>query len=115
MKINTYTKIICFLFVLHNFIVSILIGQNLQNLGLADKDKILRLPESFVVENQINPETYILGPGDKIGLSIITNSNMAYILTITPMGNLWIPDMGAIHLSGMNLNSAKTKESKLLI
>ena len=59
------------------FITSIIFSQNLQNLGLDNKDKVLRLPETFVIESEIDPEIYILGPGDKIGLSIITSANMA--------------------------------------
>jgi hypothetical protein len=81
-----------------SFIISTLMGQNLQNLGFENKDKVLRLPETFVIEPEIDPQTYILGPGDKIGLSIITSANMAYVMTITPTGYLWIPDFGAIHI-----------------
>ena len=77
---------------LHTMIV---FGQNFSNLGLENKDKIIRLPESFVIETEIDPETYILGPGDKIGLSIITSANIAYIINITPAGDLWIPDIGS--------------------
>ena len=92
-----------------SFIISILMGQNLQNLGFENKDKVLRLPETFVIESEIDPQTYILGPGDKIGLSIITNANMAYVITITPTGYLWIPDFGEIHISGMDIKSAEAK------
>jgi len=96
-------------FVAFSFIVSILMGQNLQNLGFENKDKVLRLPETFVIESAIDPQTYILGPGDKIGLSIITNANMAYVMTITPTGYLWIPDFGEIHISGIDIKSAEAK------
>ena len=92
-----------------SFIISTLMGQNLQNLGFENKDKVLRLPETFVIESEIDPQTYILGPGDKIGLSIITNANMAYVMTITPTGYLWIPDFGEIHISGMDIKSAEAK------
>ena len=91
------------------FITSITFSQNLQNLGLDNQDKVLRLPETFVIESEIDPEIYILGPGDKIGLSIITSANMAYVMTITPTGKLWIPDLGAVHISGMNIKSAEAK------
>ena len=84
-----------------------LIGQNLQNLGLDNKDQLLKLSESFVVETEIDPETYILGPGDKIGLSIITGANLAYVITISPTGELWIPDIGTVHISGMNIQIAE--------
>jgi len=89
-------------------------GQNFQNIGLDHQDKLIRLPEVFIIETQIDPETYILGPGDKIGLSIITSANMAYILTITPSGELWIPDIGPIHISGNNTPDAKIKVAKYI-
>ncbi|MDP7464978.1 MAG: polysaccharide biosynthesis/export family protein, partial [Candidatus Marinimicrobia bacterium] len=89
-------------------------GQNLQNFGLTDEDKVIRLPETFIVETQINPRTYILGPGDKIGLSIITNANMAYVMTITPTGYLWIPDFGEIHISGMDIKSAEIQVAQYI-
>jgi len=89
-------------------------GQNFQNIGLNNQDKLIRLPEAFIIETQIDPETYILGPGDKIGLSIITSSNMAYILTIIPSGALWIPDIGQIHISGNNIPDAEIKVAKYI-
>jgi protein involved in polysaccharide export with SLBB domain len=97
-----------------SFIISTLIGQNFQNIGLNNQDKLLRLPEALIIETQINPDTYILGPGDKIGLSVITSSNMAYILTITPSGKLWIPDIGPIYISGNNIPDAEIKVAKYI-
>ena len=91
-----------------------LMAQGSQNLGLDNKDKVLRFPEAFVIESEIDPEIYILGPGDKIGLSIITSANMAYIMTITPTGDLWIPDMGAVHISGMNIKTAESKVAQYI-
>jgi len=102
------------LFLPFGFIFSLLMGQNMQNLGLENKDKLLRLPEVFVIESEVDPASYILGPGDKIGVSIITSSNIAYILTITPTGELWIPDIGPIHISGKNILDAKNKVAKYI-
>ena len=90
-------------------LIQLLTGQNFQNIGLDNHDKLIRLQEAFVIETQIDPETYFLGPGDKIGLSIITSSNRAYILTITPSGELWIPDIGPINISGNNIPDAEFK------
>ena len=106
-----YRELILWVFTLYSFIQP-LIGQNFQNIGLENQDKLIRLPEVFVIETQIDPQSYILGPGDKIGLSIITSSNMAYILTIVPSGELWIPDIGPIHISGNNIHSAENKVIK---
>ena len=89
-------------------------GQGLQNFGLDNKDKVLRFPETFIIESEIDPEMYILGPGDKVGVSIITSSNASYILTITPSGELWLPDIGSIYLSGENIINAKNKLLKFV-
>ena len=34
---------------------------------------------------------------------------MAYVMTITPTGHLWIPDFGEIHISGIDIKSAEAK------
>ena len=105
-----------FIILFHLFLIvgQFSFGQNFQNIGLNNQDKLIRLPEAFIIETQIDPETYILGPGDKIGLSIITSSNMAYILTIIPSGALWIPDIGPIHISGNNIPDAEIKVAKYI-
>ena len=87
---------------------------NFPSLGLYDQDKLFILPEKFVIETEVDPEAYILGPGDKIGVSIITGINTAYILTITPTGELWIPDIGPIHISGNNSPDAESKVAKYI-
>ena len=101
-------------FIAFYFITSIIFSQNLQNLGLDNQDKVLRLPETFVIESEIDPELYILGPGDKIGLNIITRDKIAYVMTITPTGDLWIPDVGAVHISGMNIKTAEVRVSEYI-
>ena len=72
------------------------------------------MTEAFIIETEVNPETYILGPGDKMGLSILTSANIVYILTITPSGELWIPDIGPIHISGNNIPDAEIKVAKYI-
>ena len=101
-----------FQFIAFSLIICVLSGQNFHNMERDAQVKLLRLPESFVIETAVDPETYILGPGDKIGVSIITSVNAAYILTITPTGELWIPDIGSIHISGKNILSAENKVIK---
>ena len=49
MKIH-YHKIIV-LYICSNILI--LFGQHLQNIGLEEKDKVLRLPEAFIIETQI--------------------------------------------------------------
>ena len=86
-----------------------LFGQNINNrsLDIDENDIMIKLSESFIVEKKIDSETYFLGPGDKLGLSIISNSNATYILTVTPSGLLWIPDLGSIIVSGLTIYEAQ--------
>ena len=88
-------------------------GQNINNrsLDVSGSDKLIRLPESFIVEAEINPAEYILGPADKLGVSIFTTSHLTYILSVTPTGDLWIPEIGVIPVAGLSI--PETKETLL--
>ena len=86
-------------------------GQNINNrsLDITDSDKLIRLPESFIIETEIDPKTYKLGPADKIGLSIMSTSHLTFILTVTPSGQLWIPEIGIVAVSGLTIPDAEKK------
>ena len=86
-------------------------GQNINNrsLDINDSDKLIRLPESFIIESDIDPVTYNLGPADKIGLSIMSTSHSTYVLTVTPTGELWIPEIGVVEVSGLTIPDAEIK------
>jgi protein involved in polysaccharide export with SLBB domain len=86
-----------------------LFSQNINNrsLDVSGSDKLIRLPESFIVEQEIIPEEYILGPADKVGVSIFTTSHLTYILSVTPTGELWIPEISVIPVAGLSIPEAK--------
>ena len=91
-------------------------GQNINNrsLDITDSDKLIRLPETFIIETEIDPKTYILGPADKVGLSIMSTSHLTYILTVTPSGQLWIPEIGIVAVSGLTIPDAEIKVQKYI-
>ena len=91
-------------------------GQNINNrsLNITEADKLIRLPESFIIETEIDPNTYKLGPADKIGLSIMSTSHLTYILTVTPSGQLWIPEIGVVAVSGLTIPMAEIKVQKYI-
>ena len=64
--------------------VQFIFGQNINNrsLDINDSDKLIRLPETFIIETDIDPVTYNLGPADKLGLSIMSTSHSTYVLTV---------------------------------
>ena len=83
-------------------------------MDISNSDKLIRLPESFIIETEIDPKTYILGPADKVGLSIMSTSHLTYILTVTPSGELWIPEIGAVAVSGLTIPEAEIKLQKYI-
>ena len=115
LKKNNYSIVILTTYLL---IISIAFmnAQNINNksLDLTDNDKLIKLPETFIIEQKINPETYILGPSDKIGLSIMSTSHLTYILTVTPSGELWVPEIGIIAVSGFTIPEAESKVQKYI-
>jgi polysaccharide export outer membrane protein len=58
------------------------------------------------LEKAIDPAKYILGPGDKIGLNIITTESMTHLLNVTPTGDLMIPSVGIIPMAGQTVERA---------
>ena len=59
--------------------------------------------EKFALERAIDPVTYVLGPGDELGLNILTSENITWPLIVSPSGKLLIPSVGVIHVGGKTL------------
>ena len=108
---NINKSIFVILFYLILLVGQFSFGQNINNrsLNITDSDKLLRLSETFIIETKIDPKTYILGPADKVGLSIMSTSHLTYILTVTPSGQLWIPEIGIVAVSGLIIPDAEIK------
>ena len=64
--------------------------------------------ELFAFEEKINPDTYLLGPGDELGLNILTAENITYPLNVTPTGDLFIPSVGVVRVAGISMTEAVT-------
>jgi len=64
----------------------------------------------IIVEKPINPEQYLVGPGDQFNVNIISSENVAnYILTISPTGEILIPSVGIVQVNGLTLSSSIKK------
>ena len=59
--------------------------------------------EKFALERAIDPVTYVLGPGDELGLNILTSENITWPLIVSPSGKLLIPSVGVINVGGKTL------------
>ena len=66
-----------------------------------DKDKLLN------IDNIPVPNSYVLGPGDEIVISIWGKVQTYDIYTIDRSGNVFIDDIGQVSLSGLTIKDAK--------
>ena len=62
------------------------------------------------VDKPINPEQYLVGPGDQFIVNIISSENVAnYTLTVSPTGEILIPSVGIVQINGQTLSSSIKK------
>lgn len=71
--------------------------------------------EYFSLEKAIDPADYIVGPGDELGLNILTSENLTWPLKVTPTGDLLIPSVGTIHVSGKTLKQVVEDVQQFII
>ena len=67
------------------------------------------------LEGAISPDEYILGPGDELGISIIMGENLTLPIKVTPTGDIFIPSVGLINVSGLTLNASRKKVKAFII
>jgi protein involved in polysaccharide export with SLBB domain len=73
----------------------------------ADEPREPRLPVSVPLAGAIDPDHYRLGPGDIMLLALWGPLSRQTTLPVTAEGTLFLPDMGALHVSGLTLNEAR--------
>ncbi|MFH1049792.1 MAG: SLBB domain-containing protein [bacterium] len=56
-----------------------------------------------LLEKEINPETYIMGPGDELMVSIVSSKTIEHRVTVSPDGKILIPGIGIVDVKGKNL------------
>ncbi|MBN2601206.1 MAG: SLBB domain-containing protein [Candidatus Marinimicrobia bacterium] len=75
-------------------------------------DQLLSQPEydqNFFLEKAVNPDEYILGPGDKLGISISTDRVLNFNLVVSPTEEILIPGVGLIDIHQLSLTEARNK------
>lgn len=65
------------------------------------------LPEAQALEKTINPDEYIIGPGDVLAVNIW--GELSIDLRVTPEGRLLIPTVSDIPVAGIPLSEAKKR------
>lgn len=64
--------------------------------------------------NIATPQNYVLGPGDQLIIDVYGASQESVKLTVSPDGDITIPDYGPVHVSGLSVSAAQSKiRSKL--
>lgn len=81
----------------------------LRNLPPGSQRAETKLPEQPLLDKEIDPQEYTVGPGDVLLLSILGEVNYSYQIVITPEGTAPIPSVGSVHISGLSLQEAKEK------
>ncbi|MEE9572453.1 MAG: polysaccharide biosynthesis/export family protein [Candidatus Neomarinimicrobiota bacterium] len=61
------------------------------------------------VEKSINPDTYTLGPGDLLGINILSAKNISLPIRINPVGEIMIPSVGILNVNGISVTEARIK------
>ena len=67
------------------------------------------------LEKSINPNEYIIGPGDVLGININTIERMFFSSLVGPVGDLLIPGVGSVQISGLSLDSSITFIEKRIL
>jgi len=77
-------------------------------LGKGLKDIPSSIPEEaqFALDVAIDPENYVLGPGDVLGVNLRSGSGWFFQAMITPEGNLLVPSLPMLHVNGKTLSDA---------
>ncbi len=78
-----------------------------QDIDLTNIENVTYTP----VEKSIDPNTYILGPGDLLGINIISIQNISTPIRVNPVGEIMIPSIGILNVTGISLTDARTKIS----
>ena len=69
-----------------------------------DTEDVLDIEEFIPLENPLVPDKYILGPGDVLGINIITTQNLLFRSQVNPTGDILIPTVGIVNVAGLTLS-----------
>ena len=56
-----------------------------------------------ILEKAIDPDRYVLGPFDALGVTIMGPDSRTYTLNVLPEGDVLIPGVGPVHADGLTL------------
>ena len=72
---------------------------------------------ALTFEPQMNiatPQNYVLGPGDQLIIDVYGDTQKSVQLTVSPDGDVTVPEYGPIHVAGLSVASAQKRVRKSL-
>ncbi|MGB9770976.1 MAG: SLBB domain-containing protein [Candidatus Kapaibacteriota bacterium] len=89
-----------------NYIITGVKGTTVDTLAYQTGQRIVKETEGLV-EKEIDPEKYFLGPQDKLTISIVSTRPREIEVEVSPEGKISIPEVGVVDVKGLNLAKAK--------
>jgi len=66
-----------------------------------------QVQQIIIIDKPIDPDTYLIGPGDQFLVNIISSDNVSnYTLTVSPTGEILIPTIGVVQLNNHSLSTS---------
>ena len=68
--------------------------------------------KNLTFEPQMNiatPQNYVLGPGDQLIIDVYGDTQKSESLTVSPDGDVTVPDYGPVHVSGLTVSAAQSR------
>jgi protein involved in polysaccharide export with SLBB domain len=68
--------------------------------------------KNLTFEPQMNiatPQNYVLGPGDQLIIDVYGDTQKSEKLTVSPDGDVTVPDYGPVHVSGLTVAAAQSR------
>ncbi len=85
--------------------ISIAVELPLSSEQQAPRGKVLVIPPPVELENELDPDTYIVGVGDQFLVENV-NEQSLFIIPVLPTGNISIPGVAKVKVSGTPLGQA---------
>jgi protein involved in polysaccharide export with SLBB domain len=63
---------------------------------------------SPILERAVDPDTYVLGPYDRLVMSIMGPEPVSYVLSVLPEGDVLVPGMGPVKADGLTLTEFRS-------
>ncbi|MBD3179055.1 MAG: hypothetical protein GF417_05370 [Candidatus Latescibacteria bacterium] len=91
-------------------------GEELQELGereqVTERDPFWE--QMADLEKAIDPSTYVLGPYDRLQVSIFGTESKSYDLVVLPEGDVFIPGIGTVRADGATLDQFRDRIARRL-